>query len=491
MSAISEYANANGMEIVRTYTDSGKSGLNLKGRCALQSLLRDVDGSNPEFQAILVYDVSRWGRFPDPDESAAYVHACKSKGIPVIYCAEPFQNDGSLPSTILIGLKRSMAAEYSRELSDKVFKGACTIVRHGYRQGGAAGFGLRRQLTDESNNPKQILVRGQKKSLQTDRIVLVPGPPDEVATVLRIYRLFVEDSLPERVIAARLNRDSIRNGIGTEWTRATVHQVLTNEKYIGNNVYNRTSFKLKQRFTHNPPEQWIRKRNAFEAIVPEDLFYRAQSVIAARARRLTDEEMLDALRDVLRKHGAITKLLIDEEESTPSSSSYRTRFGTLIHAYAMIGYAAKHDYQYLMINNFLNLRRRQLLSQIARDIERHGGRTQTCPDSLLLKVNNELRVSVVLARCKRMPSYTRRWRVKLDSRFQPELTVVVRMDDDNLHPRDYFVIPSIDMQHISKPLKEDNGFTLDAYRTRSLEQLFTLTSRISLMEAACPLKTEP
>ena len=40
---------------------------------------------NPGFSAVLVYDVSRWGRFPDPDEAAVYEHACKSRGIRVIY----------------------------------------------------------------------------------------------------------------------------------------------------------------------------------------------------------------------------------------------------------------------------------------------------------------------------------------------------------------------------------------------------------------------
>lgn len=133
--AISEYASLHGMRIVKTYEDSGKSGLNLRGRRGLQALLNDVEKPLPGFQAVLVYDISRWGRFPDPDEAAAYVHACKSRGIKVIYCAEPFNNDGSLPSTVFIGIKRSMAAEFSRELSVKVFAGACTIVRHGYPSG--------------------------------------------------------------------------------------------------------------------------------------------------------------------------------------------------------------------------------------------------------------------------------------------------------------------------------------------------------------------
>ncbi|MDZ5789349.1 recombinase family protein [Stenotrophomonas maltophilia] len=158
--AISDYADANGIEIVRTCEDAGKSGLTLKGRPGLQALPRDVQEPGRNFDLILVYDVSRWGRFPDPDEAASYVYACKHQGVTIIYCAEPFQNDGSLPSAIMIGLKRGMAAEYSRELSTKVFRGACTIVQHGFRQGGSAGYGLRRQLLDGQHTPKGILDRG-------------------------------------------------------------------------------------------------------------------------------------------------------------------------------------------------------------------------------------------------------------------------------------------------------------------------------------------
>lgn len=261
--AISEYAALHNMKIVKTYEDSGKSGLNLKGRSGLQALLRDVGLPSPGFQAVLVYDISRWGRFPDPDEVAAYVHACKSRGIQIIYCAEPFNNDGSLPSTVFIGIKRSMAAEYSRELSVKVFNGACNIIRHGYRQGGAPGFGLRRQLVDENHNAKALLSRGENKSIQTDRVILIRGPEREIAIVHRIYRLFLEEGMPERVIASVLNREGILNDVGTPWTRGTIHQVLSNEKYIGNNVYNRSSFKLKIQHVRNAQEDWVRRDGAF------------------------------------------------------------------------------------------------------------------------------------------------------------------------------------------------------------------------------------
>ena len=54
---------------------------------------------------------------------------------------------------------------------------------------------------------------------------------------------------------------------GRAWNRATVHQVLTNEKYIGNNVYHRTSFKLKLKHVANPQEKWICADGLFEGIV--------------------------------------------------------------------------------------------------------------------------------------------------------------------------------------------------------------------------------
>lgn len=482
--AIADYAEAHGMRIVRTYEDSGKSGLNLKGRSALQALLHDVKLPSPDFQAILVYDVSRWGRFPDPDEAAAYVHTCKSNGIPVIYCAESFKNDGSLPSTIMIGLKRSMAAEYSRELSDKVFKGACNIVRHGFRQGGTPGYGLRRQLVDEHLRPKALLVRGERKSIQTDRVILVPGPPCEIATVVRIYRLFLENNMPERVIASVLNRDGVASEVGGHWTRGTIHQILTNEKYVGHNVYNRTSFKLKLQHVQNPPEAWVRKEHAFEPIVPLELFGRVQAIITKRSIHLDDGQMLESLSRILDRHGALSGMLIDEEEGVPSSSAFRHRFGSLLRAYSLVGYSPKRDYAYLEINRALRQRHPQMVQLVVDGISDHGGWVAPCKETGLLRVNGELLTSVVIARCKPTHAGSSRWRICLDSSLKPHLTVVVRMDPNNQHPYDYYVLPSIDFAPEGPPLMENNGFSLDAYRTETLEEFFILAGRAALLEAA-------
>src|SRR5580658_6207513 len=132
------YAATHRMTIVSTYSDEARSGLVVDRREALKQLIKDVETGNIDFQVILVYDVSRWGRFQDPDEAAYYEFICKRAGIRVIYCAELFENDGSPYSALFKAIKRASAAEYSRELSVKVHAGQMRLIKRGFRQGGSA-----------------------------------------------------------------------------------------------------------------------------------------------------------------------------------------------------------------------------------------------------------------------------------------------------------------------------------------------------------------
>ena len=154
---IAEYAKSHDFEIVHTYSDEARSGIDLAHRPGLKRLLDDITNKKADFRAVLVYDVSRWGRFQDADESACYEFLCRRAGVNLIYCAEPFANDLSLAATLLKTLKRTMAAEYLRELSAKVFAGQARLVRKGYKPGGVAGYGLRRLLLTSDGKPKMIL----------------------------------------------------------------------------------------------------------------------------------------------------------------------------------------------------------------------------------------------------------------------------------------------------------------------------------------------
>src|ERR1700736_2100506 len=164
---IAAYAQLHRLVIVRTYRDEGESGLKLKNRAGLIRLLDDVRSGAADFDHILVYDVSRWGRFQDTDESAHYEFVCKQAGIKVAYCAEQFDNDGTMISSIIKNIKRVMAAEYSRELSAKVHAGACRFASLGFQLGGPVAYALQRVLVNEKQQPKGILEKGDRKYLQT------------------------------------------------------------------------------------------------------------------------------------------------------------------------------------------------------------------------------------------------------------------------------------------------------------------------------------
>ena len=97
---IRQYAESRQWVIVHTYSDEDRSGLNIEGRDALQKLIQDVQTGQADFSEILVYDVSRWGRFQDVDESAHYEYICRRASIGVHYCGEQFENDGSQISTM-------------------------------------------------------------------------------------------------------------------------------------------------------------------------------------------------------------------------------------------------------------------------------------------------------------------------------------------------------------------------------------------------------
>src|SRR4029077_15389191 len=102
-------------------------------------------------------------------------------------------------------------------------------------------------------------------------------------------------------IARRLNAQGIKSIEGRPWTRNLVCGVLTNEKYMGDIVYNRTSGKLSAQRRTNPPALWIRKDGGCAAIVSKDTFLAAQKSIRARDRLASDEELLDNLRELYRK----------------------------------------------------------------------------------------------------------------------------------------------------------------------------------------------
>ena len=247
-SAIRDYANLHGLQIIKTYTDGARSGLGIRRRTASQELLADVTGGQAPFDTILVYDISRWGRFQDVDESAHYEFICRSTGKKVIYCVEPFENDGSPLGSIVKGLKRFMAGEYSRELSRKVFEGQARLALRGFHVGGRSAYGLRRMIVAPDGQQRGLLEFGQRKAMQEDKVILVPGPASEIKVIRKIFDWFIREYITYLDIANRLKEQMVPPPSGTpEWSRYVIRHMLSNEKYIGTMIYNQTSARLSTR----------------------------------------------------------------------------------------------------------------------------------------------------------------------------------------------------------------------------------------------------
>jgi hypothetical protein len=238
-----------------------------------------------------------------------------------------------------------MAGEYSRELSERVFAGQKKIAQLGYKMGGLPCFGYRRMLISTDGARKQLLQRGERKSLASDRVILVRGPEQEVELVNEIFRMFTEKQLGVKAIARELNRrgvPTILKGTMGRWNHSVITRMLLNPTYTGANVFNRRTMRLGSSPQQVPRSEWVIKAGSHDPIVSSDTFTRAQQRLANMTLRKSDEKILAELRDLLERHGRLSTAII---EKTPGIACVRClvcRFGSLARAYELIGYDWKH-----------------------------------------------------------------------------------------------------------------------------------------------------
>ena len=87
--------------------DQGRSGISIDKREGFQRLISVVEHKTYALpDVLLVYDVSRWGRYLDPDEAAYWEYTLKRHGLQVIYTHEDFANDTSMGSAAIKAIKR-------------------------------------------------------------------------------------------------------------------------------------------------------------------------------------------------------------------------------------------------------------------------------------------------------------------------------------------------------------------------------------------------
>jgi DNA invertase Pin-like site-specific DNA recombinase len=439
---IGAYAHARDLTIVHTYRDEGQSGLKLRNRAGLLQLLNDVQSDRADFDHVLVYDVSRWGRFQDTDESAHYEFICKQAGIKVEYCAEQFANDGSMLSSIMKNIKRVMAAEYSRELSVKVHAGVCRIVSLGFHYGSPLGYGLRRELVDGNQNSKGLLKKGEVKFLQTDRVRIRQGEAEEVAVVRWIFQQCLKNKSDEK-ISRELNEQGVPTGNGRLWNGRLVSRMLQNENYVGNLVYNRESYKLGTKKVSNPPDKWVRCERCIEPMVDPNVFQRIQHILRDRRIEISEGEMLSRLRRTLHKRGRLSQAIINNTSGLPHADTIWRHFGSLQNAYSLIGYSStERDWTYLVTKQAWADVRTTFVREVAAGLEKLGRNIVVGPADDQLCIDEKVGVSFRIARAqKAKEGCLTQWRVTRPKR-PDRWIVVIRLANDNQSVLDYLTIPT-------------------------------------------------
>ncbi|NNG25550.1 recombinase family protein [Telluria aromaticivorans] len=437
---LQEYATEHSFRITSIYRDKGRSGLTLDGRTGLLQLLTDIQSGRADFNVVLVYDVSRWGRFQDVDESAYYEYACRRAGIAVAYCAEPFTNDGSPLATVLKGLKRAMAAEYSRELSAKVFRAQCRLTEAGFKQGGTAGYGLRRIAVSAAGQAKSVLGPGERKNMPTDRVTYTLGPENEIEVVKRIYEMYLIECVSDTGIARRLNEEGIENQFGRQWSPFHVKQILTNDKYAGTLVFNRSTRRLRSSRRPNTPATWVRLEDAFDAIVSREKLAEARAERQRRRKQWSNDEMLDALRDIFVEHGKVTLDLINSSGG-PSVKSYAFRFNGITSAMGLAGVS----WPSMSRSTITRYRMRCITRDMTIELERcaTAARAQVkrlSPRTFLL---NGVTVRLLCTRCRFERSHPC-WKVTLVHVPAVDFVIWVRADQTNERIERIYLIPIAD-----------------------------------------------
>jgi hypothetical protein len=279
----------------------------------------------------------------------------------------------------------------------------------------------------------------------------------------------------------QLNERGVISNLGTPWNELRIRSMLQNEKYIGNLVYARSRSTLRSKPVRNPPEQWIRKDNVFEAIVARELFFKARALYQSRRRhRFTDAQMLEKLHGFWEEHGRVTRRLLDENRSVPTSGNFKYRFGGLVNAYRRIGLQARMNYNPTELNRRLLGKTRGLAAYLTQKLEQAGAAVRWQPGTQTLVINQELRVRVLLLRHSFSDISASRWIVRCRARVKPDFTMVARMDFQNEEILDYYVFSGLDPVWKLMRLAERNGTYLDAYRFESPDVLLGLAARTKL-----------
>ena len=176
--AVEAYARQHGYHIVREYTDEGISGDATEKRTGFLAMHRAA--CEREFEAILVWDIDRFGRF-NSMEAGYWIHPLMQAGVQLVTVNEGIINWKDFTGRVIYSLKQEGKHQYLLDLSRNVTRGQIRNAKKGYLCGQAAPYGYDRMIVDEHGNHIQRVHNGErytKESELSSDFGPIGGPPE-------------------------------------------------------------------------------------------------------------------------------------------------------------------------------------------------------------------------------------------------------------------------------------------------------------------------
>ncbi len=251
-------------ELVEVYADDGISATNTAKRESFNRMIADCRAG--KIDMILTKSISRFSR--NTVDCLKYTRELKMLNIAVFFEKENI-NTLDAKGEVLMTIMAALAQQESESLSANV----------------RLGIQFRNQQGKVQVNHNRFL--GYTKD-ENGKLVIVP---EEAEVVKRIYAEYL-DGASFLQIKKSLEADGILNGAhNKKWYESNIKQILTNEKYIGDALLQKTytvSILEKKRVANNgyAPKYYV--EGSQEPIIDRDVFLRVQAEIARRANLLTD-----------------------------------------------------------------------------------------------------------------------------------------------------------------------------------------------------------
>ena len=288
---IKKWAEKNQFTMTKWFVDEGRSGTTFNKRPAFKELTTEIE-NKPDFEYVLVYDESRWGRALNPRENSYWKIHFERHGVKVRIINSSSQNGDDIGSYVVEVVESAEASEYSKKLSRSIRRGMLSDQQGKYSRGGTAPYGYKRVAIDLLTGEKKDMRDGLRSVPKQEKVVWELGKPEEVEVVKRIFTMNAE-GIGYVSIADTLNGEKIPcpkrgrwRSRDQKWSGGTISTIIHNPAYKGDRVYNRLSFSrfvARERGVEvgnrvkltNDQSNWIVVPNAHPAIVSPELYKKA------------------------------------------------------------------------------------------------------------------------------------------------------------------------------------------------------------------------